>query len=71
MQERFYFGDEVLPLFETGIPLLRQRLSQLPDADNVSILCYFIHILSVDQRVMLKEGIFYIVFSFTFFSMNF
>ena len=38
MQERFYFGDEVLPLFETGIPLLKQRLSQLPDADNVSIL---------------------------------
>jgi len=55
MQERFYFGDEVLPLFETGIPLLRNRLSQLPDADNVSILCYFIHTLSVDQLVMLKE----------------
>uniref|UniRef100_I1KY18 Phosphoribosyltransferase domain-containing protein n=1 Tax=Glycine max TaxID=3847 RepID=I1KY18_SOYBN len=37
LQERFYFGDEVLPLFETGIPLLKQRLSQLPDADNVVI----------------------------------
>lgn len=36
MQERFYFGDHVLPLFETGIPLLKQRLHQLPDAGNVS-----------------------------------
>ena len=23
LQERFYFGDQVLPLFESGIPLLR------------------------------------------------
>ncbi|XP_027342481.1 ribose-phosphate pyrophosphokinase 4 isoform X2 [Abrus precatorius] len=37
LQERFYFGDEVLPLFETGIPLLKQRLSQLPDVNNVVI----------------------------------
>ncbi|CAJ2648728.1 unnamed protein product [Trifolium pratense] len=37
LQERFYFGDEVLPLFETGIPLLKERLQQLPDADNVVI----------------------------------
>ncbi|XP_054807440.1 ribose-phosphate pyrophosphokinase 4 isoform X2 [Prosopis cineraria] len=37
LQERFYFGDEVLPLFETGIPLLKQRLRQLPDADNIVI----------------------------------
>ncbi|XBH79774.1 hypothetical protein VPH35_105671 [Triticum aestivum] len=37
LQERFYFGDDVLPCFETGIPLLLQRLSQLPDADNVTI----------------------------------
>jgi len=44
MQERFYFGDEVLPLFETGIPLLKQRLLQLPDADNVSILYCFSHL---------------------------
>ena len=36
-QERFYFGDTVLPLFESGIPLLRERLRQLPDADNVTI----------------------------------
>lgn len=34
-QERFYFGDDVLPCFETGIPLLLQRLHELPDADNV------------------------------------
>jgi hypothetical protein len=27
----------VLPLFESGIPLLRERLKQLPDADNIII----------------------------------
>lgn len=37
LQERFYFGDTVLPLFESGIPLLRARLKQLPDADNIVI----------------------------------
>ncbi|XP_020205605.1 ribose-phosphate pyrophosphokinase 4 isoform X1 [Cajanus cajan] len=37
LQERFYFGDEVLPLFETGIPLLKHRLSQLPDTENIAI----------------------------------
>ncbi|CAN1758937.1 Ribose-phosphate pyrophosphokinase 4 [Linum perenne] len=37
LQERFYFGDHVLPLFETGIPLLLQRLNQLPDSDKVVI----------------------------------
>lgn len=37
LQERFYFGDTVLPLFESGIPLLRARLKSLPDADNVTI----------------------------------
>ncbi|XP_031394906.1 ribose-phosphate pyrophosphokinase 4 [Punica granatum] len=37
LQERFYFGDNVLPLFETGIPLLRQRLRQLPDFDKVIV----------------------------------
>jgi hypothetical protein len=36
-QERFYFGDDVLPCFETGIPLLLNRLRQLPDAENVRI----------------------------------
>ncbi|KAK2994914.1 hypothetical protein RJ640_012107 [Escallonia rubra] len=36
LQERFYFGDNVLPCFETGIPLLKQRLHQLPDAKKAS-----------------------------------
>ncbi|KVI05267.1 hypothetical protein Ccrd_016403 [Cynara cardunculus var. scolymus] len=35
--ERFYFGDNVLPCFETGIPLLKQRLHQLADSDNIVI----------------------------------
>ena len=37
MQERFYFGDTVLPLFESGIPLLRERLQQLPDKGNITV----------------------------------
>ncbi|KAL8139333.1 hypothetical protein V2J09_005354 [Rumex salicifolius] len=37
LQERFYFGDNVLPCFETGIPLLKQRLHQLPDADKIVV----------------------------------
>ncbi|KAF3332765.1 ribose-phosphate pyrophosphokinase 4 isoform X1 [Carex littledalei] len=37
LQERFYFGDDVLPCFETGIPLLLNRIRQLPDADNITI----------------------------------
>lgn len=37
MQERFYFGDTVLPLFESGIPLVKRKLSSLPDADNITI----------------------------------
>lgn len=37
LQERFYFGDDLLPCFETGIPLLLQRLRQLPDADKITI----------------------------------
>lgn len=37
LQERFYFGDNVLPCFESGIPLLKHRLHQLPDSNNVSI----------------------------------
>ncbi|KAE8678472.1 Ribose-phosphate pyrophosphokinase 3 [Hibiscus syriacus] len=37
LQERFYFGDHVLPLFETGISLLKQRLHQLPDADKIVV----------------------------------
>ncbi|XP_031260425.1 ribose-phosphate pyrophosphokinase 3, mitochondrial-like [Pistacia vera] len=37
LQERFYFGDNILPFFESGIPLLKNRLQQLPDSDNISI----------------------------------
>ncbi|XP_042398565.1 ribose-phosphate pyrophosphokinase 4-like isoform X1 [Zingiber officinale] len=37
LQERFYFGDSVLPCFESGVPLLMNRLQQLPDSDNISI----------------------------------
>ncbi|KAI3700190.1 hypothetical protein L2E82_44811 [Cichorium intybus] len=37
LEERFYFSDNVLPYFETGIPLSKQRLHQLPHADNVVI----------------------------------
>lgn len=37
LQERFYFGDHVLPLFESGIPLLRDRLQTLGDSDAVTI----------------------------------
>ncbi|KAE9456726.1 hypothetical protein C3L33_11370, partial [Rhododendron williamsianum] len=40
LQERFYFSDHVLPCFETGIPLLKQRLQQLPDSDKASILAF-------------------------------
>ncbi|XP_019052536.1 PREDICTED: ribose-phosphate pyrophosphokinase 3, mitochondrial isoform X2 [Nelumbo nucifera] len=35
--ERFYFGDNILPYFESGVPLLKNRLQQLPDSDNISI----------------------------------
>jgi len=37
MHFRFYFGDAVLPLFESGIPLLLKRLRSLPDNDNITI----------------------------------
>ncbi|XP_051149123.1 ribose-phosphate pyrophosphokinase 4 [Andrographis paniculata] len=37
LQERFYFGDSVLPCFESGIPLLLNRLQQLPDSDNIAV----------------------------------
>ncbi|KAJ6998294.1 ribose-phosphate pyrophosphokinase 4 isoform X2 [Populus alba x Populus x berolinensis] len=37
LQERFYFGDQVLPLFVTGIPLLKQRLHQLPESDKIAV----------------------------------
>ncbi|THG00381.1 hypothetical protein TEA_008434 [Camellia sinensis var. sinensis] len=35
-QERFYFGDNVLPCFESGIPMLKNKLQELPDLDNPS-----------------------------------
>jgi ribose-phosphate pyrophosphokinase len=31
LQERFYFSDQVIPRLESGVPLLRARLAQLPD----------------------------------------
>lgn len=37
LQERFYFGDNILPCFESGIPMLLNRLQQLPDSDNITI----------------------------------
>eukprot|EP00250_Pteridium_aquilinum_P033910 c6627_g1_i2 orf=65-1345(+) len=37
LQERFYFGDNVLPCFESGIPLLKHRLHQLVDSTNITI----------------------------------
>ncbi|KAJ4974627.1 hypothetical protein NE237_007801 [Protea cynaroides] len=37
LQERFYFGDNILPCFESGMPLLKSRLQQLPDSDNISV----------------------------------
>lgn len=37
LQERFYFGQNVLPLLESGIPLLRERLQQLPNQESITI----------------------------------
>lgn len=37
LQERFYFGDTVMPLFESGVPLLLEKLRSLPDQENVSV----------------------------------
>ncbi|KAF8043458.1 hypothetical protein BT93_A1711 [Corymbia citriodora subsp. variegata] len=37
LQERFYFGDHVLPLFETGIPLLKRRLCELPESEKIVV----------------------------------
>ncbi|GFS38636.1 phosphoribosyltransferase family protein [Actinidia rufa] len=51
LQERFYFGDHVLPCFETGIPLLKQRLHQLPDSHNASISA-FPHKFVVFSRIV-------------------
>jgi phosphoribosylpyrophosphate synthetase len=37
LQERFYFGDNVCPLFCSGVPLLLRELRTLPDGMNVAI----------------------------------
>ena len=37
LQERFYFGDNILPCFESGIPLLLNRLARCEDAENIVI----------------------------------
>lgn len=37
MQERFYFGDAVLPLFESGIPLLLAKLKSLGEKESVTV----------------------------------
>jgi ribose-phosphate pyrophosphokinase len=37
LQERFYFGDNITPCFETGIPLLLLAIKELPDAADVVI----------------------------------
>ena len=39
LQERFYFGDAVAPLFLSGVPLLLKELRTLPDGRDVCI-CY-------------------------------
>ena len=36
LQERFYFGDNITPCFETAIPLLLQELAKMPDAKTSS-----------------------------------
>ncbi|GER41477.1 ribose-phosphate pyrophosphokinase [Striga asiatica] len=40
-KERFYFNDTVLPVFESGIPLLKQRLQQLPELDKIIIAFFY------------------------------
>ncbi|KAK6134958.1 hypothetical protein DH2020_031295 [Rehmannia glutinosa] len=37
LQERFYFSDTVLPVFESGIRLLKERLQQLPALDKIVV----------------------------------
>ncbi|KAL7129169.1 hypothetical protein ABFS83_13G045700 [Erythranthe nasuta] len=37
LQERFYFSDTVLPVFESGVPLLKQRLQLLPQSDKIVV----------------------------------
>ncbi len=40
LQERFYFGDTVLPLFESGIPLLKAELQKLSAAGEDVVIAY-------------------------------
>jgi phosphoribosylpyrophosphate synthetase len=37
VQERFYFGDNVLPLFESGIPLLLEELHRMKAEESKDI----------------------------------
>lgn len=37
LQERFYFGDSVHPYFASGVPLLKERLRQFEDHENIVI----------------------------------
>ncbi|XP_013419663.1 ribose-phosphate pyrophosphokinase 4 [Lingula anatina] len=37
LQERFYFGNSVIPRLETAIPLLQREVQSLPDHQNISI----------------------------------
>lgn len=57
-QERFYFGDNVLPCFESGIPLLKSRLQQLPDSDNVSMH----HVISLVKEIVCASWDYYHVY---------
>jgi phosphoribosylpyrophosphate synthetase len=40
LQERFYFGDSVLPLFESGVPLLLEQLHMLKGEQKVITVAY-------------------------------
>ena len=41
LQERFYFGDTVLPLFESGIPLLKREMRRLAsEPGNEFVIAY-------------------------------
>ena len=40
LQERFYFGDTVLPLFESGIPLLKAELERHASQGEDIVIAY-------------------------------
>lgn len=46
LQERFYFSDSILPVFESGIPLLKQRLQQLPESEKVNTIVSIIDVVA-------------------------